>query len=612
MAATWSEPTKVGTFFALPPLAASASGQLLPYMVAAGGMLSRMSPDGLRAFCACLDGVMERAVLPTLTSLNWGGSVADMRGVNRGGEVMFGIAPALAFAATRAEIQDRMTRGADGLYWSALCVSAFSLMFTASVRYLQTDTGGRVTLYPYVIAAPSDDTGGLVSSVAITLHGVAATADMEWTRRGDEAPNPWYTTTDRPARSWPCLGVVADVLTGLGSYWHSVTTPSAGLDFASDITGALRAIYEADAARNYWTRPTALADGPGWITPRRSAEAWGVVQAMIARMCTTVARFGYDLSYNARTRRIVTRWALALDEDGRLVMVQEGDPEEETIETTSGTILKRRTRSIGVTVLRATVALTIPAHGSGLAKTVQELQAIEPRFLDGRLARIPLGAEGAQIADIREVISQGEGVVTTTTTDTTGANDPSVQSVWPHPGAASYVRSKTLTFCDRVDDLMWEPDLAGRQAPATRFSVRTVDAPSISEAIKAHAEWMLASCGYGAPQMPSTPSPDASYIESVGAETLGRLVAVYALGGPMDGEKFLPSWVESAGGEYLGGFDPDGDPPESWTALADVSFGPDPSRAFGDAVPVEDDLTHGHGEAVCAVEWAWKALPARQ
>lgn len=293
-------PTALGTFFTYPQ---DAVGDVEKYWRDAGGEYVRMTAACRRAFLATIEALIERAVVPancgnvpgsvnTLTSATF-----DFTGMSAPYSLI-DLGP-WATGSGRAEIGPLLKRGLPYGVWNRLVTLVWELF-----RTVQRPLGMSSAVLSWQNDMLDFSTSGFVEANDSVWYNVwirdwasaAASSDAEGGGES-EGPNvlPWG----------PFLGVssgsvveneLQSMLDGLSS-GVVIGGGSGELHFVEDALGVTPDVMRKDGATpgNWFTQSASTP--VGGVTLRRSAAAWGVLQAMLAQMNCTHLSFGFTITF---------------------------------------------------------------------------------------------------------------------------------------------------------------------------------------------------------------------------------------------------------------------------------------------------------------------------
>lgn len=337
-------PTALGTFFTYPQ---DAVGDVTPYWRDAGGEYVRMTAACRRAFLATIEALIERAVVPA----NFGDVPANVSALssltfNSGMNSPYSLIELGPWATPsgRAGIGPLLRRGLPYGVWTRLVTLVWNL-FRATRReymgyYVLSWQGGFLdfTTSGFIFADDILWTGVDSQDWA----GAFAYSGAEFGGEG-EGPNvlPWG----------PFLGVSSgsavndEIQSMLDSLSSGIGIPSwtDGLYFVEEALDVSPDVMRKDGATpgNWFTQ--SAANPVGEVTWRRSAAAWGVLQAMLAQMIYTHLSFGFVIAFEhtEETREVLRE--VAWDSDAMdWTCVEIDDATTTTTTTLDNEIYNRR------------------------------------------------------------------------------------------------------------------------------------------------------------------------------------------------------------------------------------------------------------------------------
>lgn len=609
---TIREPVALGTFFAYP--SGTEQGACLPCWIAAGGVLRRLTFQSKRAFCAVLEGAIERSVIPTLTADNWPGTLEDLSNVSPG-EGIFSLVPipsALSDPSKREDISGALVRGRDRTLWLAAISSAFSFLGASGNLDLRGSSDiERARIFPFVLGDIGGNSAGFVPSAAISVNVPCALCEAVWDD-GEGAANPLYSGT-RELAPRVIRDAVDNLLRNVGSLWHEIETPAAedcNLATVFRAHSELASRYDSDTAKNWWTPPTAqhIQEGPTDVKVRRANVAYGIAQYLLSLASRTVCRFSYRLDFVHVERTVRTDYLLVVDADGAL-SAEEYDTSDETERSHSSSMQWSRTRSLITFGAGLNLFLKHPNTAqSPYAMTRQQLVAIDPNFERGVFVDIPVPS----LSGLGTDPGSEPGLMTciTAVTNTSAGTEHECMGMWPHPEAGDYIERGDVILVDGLIDTLSNE---GGNPRGSVYSVRVQEFTTpggLAQTVKAHADWLIGAAGVGTLELPEAAKPDNSYLKRYGQERFSRIKISYHIDASprvtKDGEEFFLPFAAWFSEQLFSSFNLEGD---DWVAHGRMFVGPDPEQSWGGVDALDEGVSHRYGEALAQVRWAWRAMP---
>lgn len=309
MSAHATSPSALGLFFTYP---ADAAGTVEDYWRDAGGTSVRMTGACKRAFLATIEALIERAVVPAnfgsvpsstsaLAGLTYSASVAPYSLINLG---------TWAGSSGRDALGALLARGRPYQVWRRLVSLTWDLFAATSFD------SGPATVLSWQGWLLDFTTSGFIDALSSTWGTVysrdwaGAASDDDVVQGGSGVIHPWgpYLGNGSSAVVENALQAMLDgLMSGV-----TVGGGSGNLAFAEDALNVSPDVMRMDGETpgNWFTQSASTR--VGGVTWRRSANAWGVVQAMLAQMRYTHLVFPFEITYEhteeTRTVERVVGW----------------------------------------------------------------------------------------------------------------------------------------------------------------------------------------------------------------------------------------------------------------------------------------------------------------
>lgn len=309
-------PTALGTFFTYPQ---DAVGTVEDYWRDAGGTHVRMTGACKRAFLATIEALVERAVVPA----NVGNVPAS---VNALASATFRTTSApysmidldsWAAATDRDDLGDLLVRGLPYGVWCDMVARVWNL-FALTAFEISVTAGETAKILAWQNALLDFDSSGFIEAMdpfwssiwSRDWAGASSDQSAQDGEGGDVFPwGPYIGGSG--GGSDAVLGVLYDIYYSLGS-GISVGGGSGNLTFVEDALDLSYDVIRKDfiSPGNWFT--TNAASRVGAVTYRRSAAAWGVLQAMLAQMRFTHLDFplyaNFEHTIEERTVERTVSW----------------------------------------------------------------------------------------------------------------------------------------------------------------------------------------------------------------------------------------------------------------------------------------------------------------
>ena len=300
-------PTALGTFFAYPQ---DAAGTVEDYWRDAGGTSVRMTGACKRAFLATIEALIERAVVPA----NFG-SVPASEGALAGATYLTSSAPfslvdlgPWSTGAGRDAIGALLSRGCPYRVWERMVSLVAGLFRTTGADIGSGQWVARVLMWQGALL--DFTTSGFVTDDDSAWYNffsrdwAGAAADQSAQDTGASFNHPWgpyvggvSSDVVEAAVGELFSGLMADISVGGGS---------GNLLFMEDALNLSYDVIRTDGVSPGNWFSTSAASLVGAVTLRRTSNAWGVLQAMLAQMRFTHLVFPFEIvwSHTEETREV--------------------------------------------------------------------------------------------------------------------------------------------------------------------------------------------------------------------------------------------------------------------------------------------------------------------